>query len=763
MAAEAFSLLHPGVKEAIYNMGWSALRDLQTRSIRSILQSDKHLLLSAQTAGGKTEAAFLPIISRLAEQPMPSVQALYVGPLKALINDQFQRLETLCSHLHIPVHSWHGDISANRKRKFRENPGGILLITPESLESNFANYGTELHRIYRHLDFVVIDELHAFLDNVRGIHLRSLLSRLELAAGITPRYVGLSATLGDPLEARKFLSLDAPESVEVIQDTSQSRTIRFLIRGLLKASVNQNKESVLLSAAEADSLQNTLVSGESRAFEELLDRILIDPEAASLPEEDELDVIANDIIKHSKNSTNLVFANARSDIESLADRLRQRVETQGWTSDPFYVHHSSVSKELREEAEARAKSGIPTTVICSSTLELGIDIGSVRAVTQVNPPHSVSSALQRLGRSGRREGDDSIMRLYSIDAPPDNSDTSIAELLYPSLLRSIAIARLMFVNKWLEPVALDTMHLSTLVHQTLSCLRQTGGLSATQLFDALIKRGPFRSVSSNDYVQLLRGLADHQIVEQMADGLIILAPSGERITASWDFYAAFTSSDEMTVRHQQTQIGKIESQAVPPIGEHMILAGRRWQIEDIDFTAKQVFVKPAKGRKSLPFQSSSVEIHTRIIQEIKQVLHDSDVPVFIDDAAKQMLLTARNTAERTGLLATNVIQRRGTIEWFPWIGTRGQRVHKIYAKQFGIKYTTTGPLSLVLECSIEKFRDYLESILKENIDLELLENYRFEKFDAFVPDELAKRAYLKDHVAIDEARETAKLELQAFE
>ena len=193
MSQEPFSLLHPGVQEAIWKMGWKVLKPIQGQSIHTICETEKHLVICAPTAGGKTEAAFLPIISKLAANPQPSVQAIYVGPLKALINDQFRRLEELCTELEIPVHRWHGDVPANQKKALREKPSGILLITPESLESNFINYGVQVSRVYRHLSFVVIDELHSFFGNERGVHLQSLLSRLQNTAGVAPRLVGLSA------------------------------------------------------------------------------------------------------------------------------------------------------------------------------------------------------------------------------------------------------------------------------------------------------------------------------------------------------------------------------------------------------------------------------------------------------------------------------------------------------------------------------------------------------------------------------------------
>ena len=255
MSNAAFDLLHPEVQKAVWSMGWKEFHPIQVETIHQVLEHSGHLIITAQTAGGKTEAAFLPIISRLAENPQPSIQALYVGPLKALINDQFERLEKLCEHLEIPVHRWHGDVSASRKKELRQSPAGILLITPESLESNFINYGNQIPQIYRHLEFVVIDELHSFLDNVRGVHLLSLLARLCQATALKPRIIALSATLGDPQAGCRFLSPDQPDAVSLINDPNSQREIKFGIRVHLRRPLNDSEKLIEPRLKPAEALQ----------------------------------------------------------------------------------------------------------------------------------------------------------------------------------------------------------------------------------------------------------------------------------------------------------------------------------------------------------------------------------------------------------------------------------------------------------------------------------------------------------------------------
>ena len=752
MSAAAYSLLHPGVQKAIFQRGWKELHHIQVEAITALLGSNGHLLICAQTAGGKTEAAFLPIISRLAENPRPSVQTLYVGPLVALINDQFSRLETLCADVEVPVHRWHGAASATEKRKLRDSPGGILLITPESLESNFINYGVHLRRIYAELDFVVIDELHSFLSNVRGVHLRSLLARLSAATGRKPRIVGLSATLGDPTGARTFIAPDAPETVSIIHGTGD-QAVKFGIKAYLRGgkvpedNIRRWNPSMALDAAAA------LTPGQAREpypFSKLREQA---NETSATPT-DELDDIAADILQTCADGTNLIFGNAKQGLEILADRLHARVKALRLPHDPFHVHHGSLSKDLREETEAILKSGQPATVLCSSTLEMGIDIGSVRRVAQLDPPWSVASMRQRLGRSGRRPGEAAVMRIYSRDESPHERST-LTDLLFPKLLRAIALSRLMFV-KWLEPHDGDRLDLSTLVHQILSCLRETGGMPVASLFTVLVENGAFRNVSEAMFRSVLRSLGGKQLIEQMPTGELILAPAGERITAERDFYAAFASSEEFVVRHDTHEIGKLQSSLVPPVGENLILAGRRWAVTLIDPIAKTAWVQPTKGGKAPVFLSSGGEIHTRIAEEMAATLADMDEPPYLDGSARTLLNAARATAARVGLLAPGYIVRADSLQWFPWLGTRALLTLELHAKCDGIAAECDALSVTYKKTDLAHWRTHLESIARGErtvLDLAHRMNVKtFDKFDDVLAEELLDEANARDRLDLPGAR-----------
>lgn len=720
----AFARLHSKIQEAIWNQQWDELRPLQVDAIQAVLDSNDHLILASATASGKTEAAFLPILSQLAAEPADSVQALYVSPLKALINDQFRRLEDLCAYAEIPVHRWHGDVSATDKRHLRNRPGGVLLITPESLESQFINHDRYLRRIYAHLQFVVIDELHSFLDNVRGIHLRSLLARLNIAAAVNPRRLGLSATIGDFAPAQAFLCADAPCAVRVLQDSSQQKELRVGV----KAHVE------LPEAGESDER---------------------DPTSSSAPAG--LAAIAEDIAQRFRTESNLIFCNSRRQTELLADKLRVLVEREHWPRNPFLLHHGSLSRELREDAERELKSGQPVTAICTSTLEMGIDLGAVRAIGQVGPTWSVTSLVQRLGRSGRREGEPQILRLYTLDdAVTEHS--SLTDRLFPELIRAIALLEL-HREHWLEPPESDRFHFSTCVHQVLSVLRQTGGALAAHLHDVLCRRGAFQRIDQGQFENLLHGLAEKELIEQMQTGEIILAPTGERIVESRDFYAAFASRIEYRIEHDGQPIGVLSQDNIPAEGEFLLLAGRRWRVNLIDHGSKRVSVSPAKGWKQPQFSGGIGALHPAITQRMKRVLIDESGYPFLNIVATQLLAEARQVFVRAGLDAHDAVISLNGVEWFPWHGSRVLLTLELCAKVDGLK-TDRDDLSIRYQkLAVADFVGHRARIASGAFTADqlmmLVPDLQRDRFDEYVPEELLRQAFVAEALDLPAARRAA--------
>jgi ATP-dependent Lhr-like helicase len=766
----AFDQLAPEIQHAIFRLGWTELRPIQAESIRVILTTGTDLILAAPTAGGKTEAAFLPILSRLCEDR--TLLAVYVSPLKALINDQFGRLETLCEFAEIPIHRWHGDVDPQAKARFRASPFGVLLITPESLESNFINYGSAIPRLYAKTAFVVIDELHAFVENVRGIHLRSLLARLTILAKCQPRLVGLSATLGSPEGAKKYLRPDNPSQVTFLEEKSEGREVLIAVRSYIsrpryEANDPERKDSLVrrLTVEEAYQVTTGVVGSswkESKPLTVYGESFPLGDADPALAGKDALDEIAQEVAHNFREHTNLVFSNQRATVEELVDMLQEISEEEKWPQNPFVPHHGSLTKELREDAEARLKSGRPTTAVCTGTLELGIDIGDVHTVGQIDPPWSAAALQQRLGRSGRRNGEPSRLRLYARDRTP-TLESSLSDLLFLDLIRSIALVDL-FLNQWVEPLDGQRLHLSTMIHQVLSLLRQTGGLHSKSAYAILCKEGPFRNVPAPMFLEVLRGLGEKEIIEQMATGEIILAPAGERLVAAKEFYAAFKSTEGFTVEHGSNVIGELPASAVPPPGESFILDGRRWEVTDVVQERKTVEVVPTRERKVTVFMGEGGDIDTKVIRQMRAVLLSSDTPAYLDKPARRLLAAARHAASQSGIASDGVVVGTGLVTWAPWVGSRTLRTLRSMLQAIG-KETTNESVMLKLALpGREAFTDLLHQLHDQTLDpvevADRLPVKTFDRFDELLPEEVLNEMNARDRLDLTGAREAVELALK---
>ncbi|KPY46011.1 ATP-dependent helicase [Pseudomonas syringae pv. rhaphiolepidis] len=390
--SSAFQRLHPNVQQWVWSQGWTSLRDAQEWAIPALIDADRDVIIAASTAAGKTEAAFLPILTHLLNNTDAPGAVLYISPLKALINDQWDRLTRLCEHLEIPVVGWHGDVSASRKHRFLKSPSGVLLITPESLEALFVNRGSALAGLFQPLRYIVIDELHAFIGSERGKQLQSLMHRVETVVGKKLPRVGLSATLGEMALAREFLRPGQGQRMDEIISQTSGQDLQVQVRGytmlpMKKLAANLQMVVTKDDDNDQDEEQKEDVSGTRHA-------------------------IAAHMYKVLRGSNNLIFPNSRDKVEWYADRLRHLCENDGLPNE-FLPHHGSLSRDLREDTERALKAGSPpASAVCTTTLELGIDIGNIKAVAQIGPPPSVASLRQRLGRSGRRAGEPATLRAY---------------------------------------------------------------------------------------------------------------------------------------------------------------------------------------------------------------------------------------------------------------------------------------------------------------------------------------------------------------
>lgn len=626
-------------------MGWTHLKPIQVQAIHATLDGESDMLITAQTAAGKTEAAFLPILSASWTRLQLAVTVMYVGPLKALINDQFRRLEDLCKQEDISVTRWHGDVDYNRKKNLMQHPSGVLLITPESLEGMFVNHPERLAPLFSGLQFVVIDELHAFLGDERGIHLRSLLHRIQLVAKQRVRLVGLSATIGALMPAREFLNPEAPESVAVVQDDT-SKEVQMALHGYLRKNLHHG------DIRPSPSDENEEEAPEQSATQSELD-------------------IARQIIRFFEGRTGLVFFNSRGELEFYAD-LCNRVLKHLGRPPRFRTHHGSLAKAERELTEEALRDEHRVVAFCTSTLGLGIDVGNCSAVGQVRSPWTVSELRQRLGRSGRREGEASIMELYIAQNEP-NERSDLVDHLFPDLLQSLAMVELMRQG-WCEPPHEGIWHGSTLLHQTLSLVAQHGGASVPVLVNTLLLRGAFHNIPQDQYLELLRTMAGHDLIEQTPEGLIILGLKGERMVRHFDFYAAFASPKELKVISQGRLIGTVT--AVPDVGanRYMILAGRRWRVLEVNLERDEIIVRPSPaGRVPLFSGTGGPDIHQMVREQmLKVLLHGGEYP-YLDGTARQMLEDARHAAIEAELGQRRLVEGGDCVTLFTWCSSAKHR------------------------------------------------------------------------------------------
>jgi ATP-dependent Lhr-like helicase len=468
--------------------------------------------------------------------------------------------------------------------------------------------------------------------------------------------------------------------------------------------------------------------------------------------QDVRDVLSVDLEKVFSTETNLIFGDSKALLESLLERISKRADSQGRSDHPFVIHHGSLSRSLRESTEARLKSGQPTTAFCTSTLEMGIDIGSVRAVGQINPPWTVASMVQRLGRSGRRAGVPAIMRVYTLEKPPTTRG-GLMSLLYPSVLRSVALTRLM-IQKWVEPFDNRQLHLSTMIQQLMSCLKQSGGVSAEALFETLCVKGAFRNIDQAIFAATLRALGESEIVEQMPQGDLILNLEGERLAAEVDFYAAFMGSEELTLRHRGEDLGQLPSSAIPAVGECLTLGGRSWRVEEIVESSKRVYVAPGQGGGGAPaFRGRGAEVHSRVIREMKTVLEEDDKPAFLDDAGRTLLRAARTFARESGLLEDGILQAGTELVWFPWRGTRCLTTLQMMAAACGFSVTGDALSVRIKTKDLSELKPLLEKEFSAEELAARLPVKTQEKYDGLLSEELLVAARAADQIDLDEARE----------
>ncbi|MCC8175796.1 MAG: DEAD/DEAH box helicase [Bacteroidales bacterium] len=606
----------------IHRQGWHDLRSIQREAIPVLLNPQGDVVIKASTAGGKTEAAFLPILTRMAQMEGQQPLVIAVAPLKALINDQARRLEDMAEPLGIKVTAWHGDAAQSGKNEFLRHPSGVLLITPESLEAILSRRSPWARKAFRDLQYIVVDELHAFQGNERGTQLQQLMARLDMIAGRRLPRVGLSATIPTP-----------EENALVIQG-SEKHPVQILVKEII---------------ADADHQPEPL--------------------------------IAQDLFSRLRGTNNLVFTNSRKDAEAFRVALGEISRQQG-VPDEFRIHHGSLSHADRSDVEKELQAGErPVTAICTASMELGVDIGKVKSIAQIGTAQDPASLRQRLGRSGRR-GEPSILRVYSVDEARDDYKYH----LRANLLQNIAVIELLRSQSYqdiAQPSA--EANLSVIVQQLLSLLGEHGSYYASEAFMILCRgEGAFPYLSEEDFESLLKEMERKRLISRTNSGQIVVGREGERLMGSRDFYSAFTTPADYTIvdRTSKRVVGAVQYK--PYYGEVFILAGEKWIVDAVEERSSTAWVSQTHSKGKMMFEGTGPETSPSVVHKMREILGSDQKFPYLDPATAtaEQLESARLWYRAHALDHQPWVRQGDTLAWLTWAGMKANRVIAMLAHRF---------------------------------------------------------------------------------
>lgn len=621
MATSPFFRLSPRLQQGIaHTLGWDALRPVQEMTIDALLDGDNCVVL-APTAGGKTEAAFFPILDIIFRARMAPVSCLYISPIRALLNNQEPRLERLSELVGLRPFKWHGDVSPQQRQHFLHEPTDILMTTPESLEVMLISPRVDKATLFNGLRFVVIDEIHSFAAGDRGSHLMAVLERLARYTSHDIQRIGLSATVGDPAVIGRWMQGSSQRSTTVIDPPGEPT------QRLIRIDVYDDAEE-----------------------------------------------LAQRVTPLSQGRKTLFFVEGRR----LAEGVKQALEDVSAVS---YVHHSSVGRELREEAEQSfTYSKDAQCIVCTSTMELGIDVGDLDAVIQLDAPGTVSSFIQRMGRSGRRPGAQAEMSFFCADEM--------------AMLRAVALVNLAR-RGWIEPVAPSDHAIHVLAHQLLAQALQFYGVRPDQVWAVARQARPFERITHEEYNHLVNHLERIDVLNSVS-GLLVLGEEGEKRYGRQNFlalYSVFETPEEIKVITADDRvIGTLQTWFVQQVAEGesfiFILAGRAWQVQHLDLEKGEMIVARAP-RGAIPrWGGGGILLGREIAEEMRNTLLADDDYLFLTKRALGRLTAMRQQWRgvlQGGRLPIQQIGREWILHTFA-----GDRINILLARS----------LALILGCPV---------------------------------------------------------------
>lgn len=725
------------------SQGWNELRPVQGKTWdwfdrRDVTSHD--LIICAPTATGKTEAVFLPLLSSLGQWDGQGFDIIYVCPLKALIDQQTARLKPLFKVKDRPVLPWHGEARTGRAAAERR-PEGVLVITPESLEGILRRGVAPV--MFKELKAVVIDELHAFFGNPRGVQIIAQLARLDATLKRKVTRVGLSATLSDEVEAeaKVFLRPADPARVAIVSDDTPITAITFEVRAFVDepttAAVPRSAKTQLL-----EDLRETIaepMAGEDGGVRKAL-----------------------------------VFCNSRAMVEWCATELptaRTGPEPRPELKSLVFPHHGSLNREKRKLAEdALRDPNRPTLVVTSPTLELGLDVGDIEHVVQVDPGPSVASLRQRLGRSGRRAGRLSRLTM-SVREELGGDEAHPLARLHVALVQGLAQLVLVRDRRFEAPTS-GALNLSTFVQQTLSMANL--GVTPQDIEEVLISDGPFIQSGKNDYRELVARMARPADSDVPGFRPLLVAPTNDhpfyglttdarRITDGPGFGAAFASGKQFTVRAGDEILGQIPGGHNLKAGDPIFFAGRRWAVHTVIDVPPTVFLHPSGGGRPPRFAGSPISPSGLVVETMRQLLNGQrTLPEIEMNKTAQTLWQEAQTA-----YAHFKLDEKPCLEWdkdvlfMPWTGPRAQATLIAGLRHLGLN---AGPAHIgivAIDQKVEQVREALQKLaswqgLPQPEDLVRgLKSPRFEKFDSELGPFLQRRNYASARLDVVAAKAVA--------
>tara|TARA_R110002020_G_scaffold222564_1_gene431426 strand:- start:12623 stop:14746 length:2124 start_codon:yes stop_codon:yes gene_type:complete len=694
----SYKLLSEPIRKYIRSKGWSALRPIQAASISKILSTEYNYIIASRTASGKTEAAFLPVLSQT-DFNERGVQVLYISPLIALINDQIIRVEDLCKNLEIDVTKWHGEANRTLKNNLIKNPNGIVLITPESIEAMFVNAPYNITHLFNNLKFIIIDEIHSFLGVDRGLQLMSLLFRIQRKASKKIRIIGLSATIGDEnyIQAKR-LTGDIENTKILLDRTKKSTSVKF------KFFESYSKELPL----------------------ELL----------------------KDLYIETKENKALIFPNSRARTEEVSVKLLKISDRINGHKN-YFSHHSSVDKEIRESVEFFAKNNEKENfcITATSTLELGIDIGTVDKIIQIDSTHSVASLVQRIGRSGRKEGEQSAICIYATEKW--------------SLLQSLACWNL-YEKGFLEPIRMASKPYDLLFHQLLSIVKQYSGIQIKDLQIELSENPVFKEIHLEEIEIILNYSLKKDFLERIRDELI-LGIAGEKIVNSRDFYSTFSSVPDFKVIHSGRKVGQIPFSPQIKVEENILLAAKIWKIKNIDTNAGIIEVIPTNDGKAPSFFGEGGGIHKQVRIEMLRILKSQTDYIELNGECKKTLSELRFEFKQFNIKDFEndrpVVKKERQIILYTFSGTKINRSLSFLIQSSGydvILNDSNSTLEITADSLTQVFHDIIQNY--ERIEFFLTEKLTgndnllsFSKWGIYLPIKFKVDILIERYFDFDEA------------